>query len=833
MTRCDVAKIVMMIMLLVLVGCSTKTDLGGSVLPNSRPETRVTGQPPTLLEAGFAVTFNWTGTDPDGRIVGYQWKISDDGIDGISPRDTLTVDPLTGAEINPWHFTTATDTTFIVTADQTGFEGDPEGFERSFRTHSFFIRSVDEKGAVDPTPDLISFTSTTIVPRCTARFPNLPEIINSSFTVPPTVNFTYNGDDSDFESGIPTHIRFLKTAGEYWDGTEYRNVTSKYRYDLYADLLIDFDDPEWSLWEEFQPLEDNRKVSYTGGVNGQYYLFAVQVRDTAGAVSIGKGYGSEVLNYSVLNTFRPQIWLNEYFLGGSNQTRSFDIPAGQPLNFTWRADGTAYNGNIVSMRHGWDLADVDDENDPGWAVPPGMASINKFATERVFSVAGNHDFWVKVVDDSGSEKVLSWNIRIIPFVSRENQSNLAFVDQNLDENSGRWPSESGTIYYDDQANRNEYWEFLEGSNGVNQYSIETDRFDHNDSFGYEDLVKYKAVILSARTHPAQRIFNEFRPTTISGSVTLDKFVWLGPYQRFGGNLFLLGSQSMESFLEVRDYMVPIIFESTSEFYSLDDQNYVVGFGEKETPDGSIILRGPLMYPFETAGIAALDWNVPLGKNIYGRRPAGLEDRTIKCSGLKEIRLVEAFRSNHLIGNSEIVDVIGTNPLIDWRDPPADAGLDTMLTLGFPFSGDEFVDAKIAERPEQINLQACDEGYNGLCIEPMFTGVTRIDWMREQIWATGNEDWPGNVYANSDLKEICGQMALSTYVTDEGVSIPLATARANGMTYGYLSYKTITDKPGSKADVYWGFDPYRFDRTETQKAVMWVMNHFGLQLNSGN
>ncbi len=108
-------------LLTVLAGCSTDTNLGGVAVPNARPDTRVTGQPPTLLEASFVVTFNWTGADPDGRIVGYQWKISDNGTDGISPRDTLTYDPLTGAEMNPWHFTTATDSSFVVLADRPDF----------------------------------------------------------------------------------------------------------------------------------------------------------------------------------------------------------------------------------------------------------------------------------------------------------------------------------------------------------------------------------------------------------------------------------------------------------------------------------------------------------------------------------------------------------------------------------------------------------------------------------------------------------------------------------------------------------------------------------------
>ena len=61
------------------------------------------------------------------------------------------------------------------------------------------------------------------------------------------------------------------------------------------------------------------------------------------------------------------------------------------------------------------------------------------------------------------------------------------------------------------------------------------------------------------------MFHQFRP--VDGQ---DKFVWLAPYQLRGGNLFLVGSQSMESFLEqLPNYMVPIIFDSQEEYFDTE------------------------------------------------------------------------------------------------------------------------------------------------------------------------------------------------------------------------------------------------------------------------
>ena len=57
-----------------------------------------------------------------------------------------------------------------------------------------------------------------------------------------------------------------------------------------------------------------------------------------------------------------------------------------------------------------------------------------------------------------------------------------------------------------------------------------------------------------------------------------------------------------------------------------------------------------------------------------------------------------------------------------------------------------------------------------------------------------------------------------------------TVRTNDQVYGYLSYKTIADKPIERADVYWGFDPYRFDHAEIENALRWVLgDHFGLTI----
>ncbi len=806
------------ILMVAFVGCSVDTELGGTKIPNSRPDTRVTGQPPTLLEAGFAVQFNWTGSDPDGRIRGYQWKISDNGVDGISPRDTLTVDPLTGAEIHPWHFTTANDTTFLVLADQDSFPSDTDGEPRSFRSHSLFIRAIDDHGAVDASPAMISFTSTTIVPTARVDYPNLSN--QGAKLVPPTVNMGWEGTDPDFALGVPTRSRFLWKSGITPSGNL---IQTRHSFNLYAHEVLNFNDPEWSEWIPYATLDGDRRVTFPDMPGNEYFLFAVQVQDTAGAVSVGLGYQVEVGHVRILeNFFRPGVTLVEPFLGTApNSEFSSEIAGGQPLNFSWVGDASSYNGSIVSYRHGWDIVSVDDPNDEGWAVPPGLSAQNLFAEERSFA-DGSHVFTLRVEDDSGQVRLMTWTLRVVPFVSREFQKEIMVLDQVVDNMVQNWPDASGAPR-NDETYRNPWWHFLaDGVGGVAGINWERDWRDHTDDISFSDLVEYKVVLCYAQFNDVtQRMFSQFR-----SSNGVDRFVWLTPYQERGGNLFLVGGASMESFIEgLSNYVVPMVFDTREEDLTVDGTTYVAGFGTRELPDGTRVLRGPQMYPYATAGIAALDWTSPNTKTIYGRPHVARFDRTVDCVGLKGLVLDDEFRNYHLIGPGVIADTIYTDPQIDWHDV-VDAGADTLglFHLTFPFRNDEFVDGNIAGRTTQISPQECEDGPGGLCVQPMFRGLARFDFIRNHYRSRG-EDWPDSRYSTYELEDGCGPKALTPFgETNRG------SALTNGKTFGYFSYKTIADKPVRRADAYWGFDPYRFDPEQSRRAIRWVLNYMGLQIN---
>jgi hypothetical protein len=653
-----------------------------------------------------------------------------------------------------------------------------------------------------------------LIPSVRCSYPGLGGTVAQA--VPTTFRVDVAATDPDDPSGRPWKYRYLWIPAVASDGSKILVGTS---YDRHRDELISWDHAGWSGWTIYPETGDAPTLVFTGMEHEDAYLLCLQVMDRDGAVSTQLGYQAEVANVYVNEyAFQPQISIAEYYLGRAYHSMpSNQIAAGQPVNFSWTADASGYNATIVSYRYGWNLIDAEDPNDPGWAVVPGLTPAHLRSEERTFN-GGLQRFTLRVVDSAGLSAVATWTLNVIPFVSYEDQKSLMVIDQVIDDDSGRWVSQTGEAL-DGEDYRNDYWHFLAESGGVADFDWESDRVDHRDAWPveYSDLVGYKTVLCYARTHQNQHLLDKFRAQDDQ-----DKFVWLSSYQWQGGNLLMVGDSSLDSFIEIKGiYYVPTIFDTTEPPLN----GYETSFGIKELPDGTEVARGPLMYHYDTVGISALDWSTSNAKTIYGSNMAAERERTPQCVGIKGLVLDQDFKSRHLIGPGVVADTLYTDAEIDWRDyENQQTGPLALNTSDFSFMGDEFVDANISPRVTPIVPQQCSEGPEGLCIEPMFTGIARFDYVREREWAAGNAAWPGNTYAEGDLRDFCGEMALTEY---DG--LPSGSARTNGQTYGYFSHKMAAEKPSGKADVYWGFDPYRFDHGETQKAVRWVLDYFGLEV----
>ena len=114
----------------------------------------------------------------------------------------------------------------------------------------------------------------------------------------------------------------------------------------------------------------------------------------------------------------------------------------------------------------------------------------------------------------------------------------------------------------------------------------------------------------------------------------------------------------------------------------------------------------------------------------------------------------------------IADTLFTDTEIDWPDVvAAGSGNLELFSNSFPFRNDEFVNFNISTRTTPIIPQDCSgsiEAPGGMCVEPMFTGIARMDWMREYKWDEGDTDWPASQYTDYELLDGCGVMGMTSY-----------------------------------------------------------------------
>ncbi len=109
----------------------------------------------------------------------------------------------------------------------------------------------------------------------------------------------------------------------------------------------------------------------------------------------------------------------ETYLGTCSGSRDetgvfdFDIAQNQPLNLAWSGTAEGYAGTVIGYRYGWDVTDVTDENDPGWAIQVGNTPQHRQSPERQFQ-SGVHTLTVQCFDNSGQMTMLTIRFAVVP-----------------------------------------------------------------------------------------------------------------------------------------------------------------------------------------------------------------------------------------------------------------------------------------------------------------------------------------------------------------------------------------------------------------------------------
>jgi hypothetical protein len=402
--------VIVLLFLVVLVGCGDN-ELGlQHRRPNSPPETTLSSGPPdSSLTEPFGTVYQvhlfWSGSDRDGTVDHYDFIMIDhpriaSHIDSIAPDDPTQVVVQVPAPDDPrWTGTTATDSTFITLADTLRRDAQPgpgqtaDEVRNAFleRWHTFFVRAVDNEGAIDQTPDYRSFNSHNIAPQI---WFTAPILANTEFNGPPVIVFNWDGRDpiGDGTSIDPVASRYVIITSPI-------DIDEVEKYTNFPDSLYHLPEGrEWSPWRSWDAQDGSGRRAIIRGLAKQnefpgsgFYLFAVQALDEAGGVTPVFDHSSpsknNVARVKVSGAVGPILTVREEFLGtngfqGDARPIELDIAAGQALNFQFSADASRYGGEIVAYRYGWNVINPNDERqwDQNWSGSVRRATPRSFAS---------------------------------------------------------------------------------------------------------------------------------------------------------------------------------------------------------------------------------------------------------------------------------------------------------------------------------------------------------------------------------------------------------------------------------------------------------------------
>jgi hypothetical protein len=404
--------------------------------PNLPPDTQLTSGPPDSTYATtYRVQLAWTGSDADGSIARFEWILVDhlaiqDSITGPVDDPMRVVVTVPGADDPRWTSTTGRDTIVVSSADTLRSDprpppgsGDGEIGEhnrlvrlRSFeRWHTFFVRAIDDKGTADPSPDYLSFNSTTLAPEVQLLPPIDPVYLEHRGARQMAVHWTGRDpiDGTTFTDPIASRWVVMPTR-----------KTLDNRYVGYPDDLYQLPSgSEWSMWRRWDAADGSgrraelRDLRPVDGTGSGYYLFAVQAMDEAGAVTpvfdATTPEKNNVVRILVLDSIGPTLIVDETFLGqfsfaADSRPVMLAVAAGQPIRFRWRGDASAYGGVIVRYRYGLDIPDPDQE--PGWVDCGECTELP--VTLRLQDAM--HTFHIETTDDLGTSVRAAFEIVVHP-----------------------------------------------------------------------------------------------------------------------------------------------------------------------------------------------------------------------------------------------------------------------------------------------------------------------------------------------------------------------------------------------------------------------------------
>ncbi|MCH8568513.1 MAG: hypothetical protein LAT67_09625 [Balneolales bacterium] len=295
------------LLLISLALSSCDAEMKGDFNANQPPNTFLTVNEINLPEGDRLVSqvnISWWGDDPDGYIVGYEFRIGDD-------------------QTEPWTFTTRTDSVFVLPIEEGNMDADVR----------FTVRAIDNDGDVDPDPPSLLFP-----------IRNSPPVIafRSNETPPDTTyrvfSFGWNASDPDGDA----NLNRIEVALN--DTTEWQAVPTNISF-----LTVRVDDtvsPATSQVFFGRALNTTDLQFDTININGDN-IFYVRAVDNAGAISPVVEH-----EWYIKEQTSRILFLNDFQGGNSASRAEFHLGLLEQVGITQVdfidiSDGAATGGNRV------------------------------------------------------------------------------------------------------------------------------------------------------------------------------------------------------------------------------------------------------------------------------------------------------------------------------------------------------------------------------------------------------------------------------------------------------------------------------------------------------
>ncbi|HVO76939.1 MAG TPA: hypothetical protein VMT60_03050, partial [Candidatus Bathyarchaeia archaeon] len=389
---------------------------------------------------------------------------------------------------------------------------------------------VDDKGARSEAA-YRSFTARTIAPYAIITTPRNP-FPGREQQLPSRIKFTWKGEDpidQPWDVQLPESTRyFLAPYASYIMDSLNKNP-AKF-------------EKRWGPWRAYDAPGDSGTSTIVGDdeilERGYAYIFAVQAKDEAGAVTAVFNTAENVRDFRIFSPPGPLLRVTEpnlgvyVLLGVNTTTQTFRVPGGFPMKFSWSADASSYGAEVSTYRYGWDVTEFTDPNN--WDV---IASpfVKSAPTKSFYS--GVHTLYIEATDNMGSKTLASFEVTVFP---QKMQKSLLWVDDfyTTDFIQTDYGFPTKTELYTFWTN---ICQRAKGFNaGVDIYETSSHSFAPPD---IELLWKYRNIIWSSTSSEDVMAWDDmvrFTPESLIGSSGSARFNFLMYYLAAGGHIWSEG-----------------------------------------------------------------------------------------------------------------------------------------------------------------------------------------------------------------------------------------------------------------------------------------------------